>query len=1028
MRRILLTLVIVAAALGLLLVAVAATRVAMGVDTVDVTPDRTPSSGEPAAPPRPRPMTAALQCPAEQSEPLVATDPALCASLAEAVRDPSALPLDQYEEQLNAFFGHYCHRDPASGWERDKYVRDTGPFTATLADGSWTGQGFGTHAPVVIWYSEEMIGWLEENRPEDGSGPADPPPVPDGAIMVKEMYPYPASRCAEVDPDYLQPTSGAAVMIRDNDASHDGWFWGWYGFGPDSGWAPDYPNPDNSLPNMGFAQYCMNCHASAVDNLTFASLQNIEGHPGQPLTFLSQDFFIEEPSPSRHEVVALADDDDEPDPVPTRREDVIAALRAFALDMPDADTVSNMPSETYDNVWVAAGGPTAADTFLTSSQCLGCHDAGSTGLQFDMTTPNPHGDNLLNLSPYATWRTSPMGLGGRDPIFFAQLASEVQTFHPEKAGAVQDTCLGCHGIQGQRQFHIDQFAKTGQCPPFTASEPNADSFFQRDFVNATPFPADNPGAPMADFGALARDGISCLTCHRMLFGDAAIAAVSEPQNACLADRQNFLNPDQTGFAKTFTGSFPVGAPDRVIGPFEDPRPVPMEAAFGNTPEHNSAIQNSEVCGSCHTVHLPVLLDGEVISYVYEQTTYPEWAFSAFRTGATPEGGELPYGAGADPQSCQTCHMPSTEPDGTPTRSRIASIQEHSNFPEADHALTGADIDLPVREGFARHTLVGLNVFLVKMAQQFPDVLGIRTVDPMLVSKGLDPLDFTEQAMLDQAATGTAQVSVSDVAMGADALSATVTVTSLTGHKFPSGVGFRRAFLSFRVLGADGTVLWESGATDAAGVIVDAAGQPIAGELWWEDDCSAYRFPGERPHQPHFTEITSQSQAQIYQELVSTPPLGVAEPVCGHDAPPEGELTTSFLSICAEVKDNRILPKGYLPLEERIQIAEALGAGEELAEDSGSTAVGDDPDYVTGGGDSLTYSVPLSELNGAAPASIEATLYYQATPPFYLQDRFCTAQGPDTERLFYLAGHLDLDGTPAEDWKLVVAGSGAVAVP
>ena len=46
-----------------------------------------------------------------------------------------------------------------------------------------------------------------------------------------------------------------------------------------------------------------------------------------------------------------------------------------------------------------------------------------------MTTPGP--ENLLvNLSPYGTWRTSPMGLAGRDPIFFAQLASETQTFHP----------------------------------------------------------------------------------------------------------------------------------------------------------------------------------------------------------------------------------------------------------------------------------------------------------------------------------------------------------------------------------------------------------------------------------------------------------------------------------------------------------------------------------------------------------------------------------------------------------------------
>ena len=41
------------------------------------------------------------------------------------------------------------------------------------------------------------------------------------------------------------------------------------------------------------------------------------------------------------------------------------------------------------------------------------------------------------------------------------------------------------------------------------------------------------------------------------------------------------------------------------------------------------------------------------------------------------------------------------------RSKIASIQEHRNFPQAEYALGAKDIDLPVREGFARHTLVGL---------------------------------------------------------------------------------------------------------------------------------------------------------------------------------------------------------------------------------------------------------------------------------------------------------------------------------
>ena len=152
----------------------------------------------------------------------------------------------------------------------------------------------------------------------------------------------------------------------------------------------------------------------------------------------------------------------------------------------------------------------------------------------------------------------------------------------------------------------------------------------------------------------------------------------------------------------------------------------------------------------------------------------------------------------------------------------------------------------------------------------------------------------------------------------------------------------------------------------------------------------------------FTAITRQDQTQIYQEVIAAPATGVSAPACGHDAAPTGELTTSFLSICAEVKDNRILPKGYLAPDQRRQIAAALGADNALADDSGTTAVGDNPDYTSGGGDSLEYRIPLSDLpSGSLPASVEANLYYQAIPPFHLQDRLCTAKGADVDRLHYL---------------------------
>jgi hypothetical protein len=577
---------------------------------------------------------------------------------------------------------------------------------------------------------------------------------------------------------------------------------------------------------------------------------------------------------------------------------------------------------------------------------------------------------------------------------------------------VQNTCLGCHGIQGQRQFVVDH-ASGDDCPDFL-----------RQTVDAVPYPDGNPTAPLAAFGALARDGVACASCHHMVLGRSDTMKYKDaPQNRCVLQRQEALNPANTGFGRTFTGSFFIGAPDQLSGPFPDAKTVPMKHALGITPVQSATITSPEMCGTCHTVHLEVLRGTEVVGRTYEQTTYPEWAFSAYRTGETPDG-KLPFGAGPRALSCQDCHMPKTDAQGQPFRSKIAGIQERSSFPQVENGLPGADIDLPVREGFARHTLVGLNVFLIDMAAQFSSVFGIPTQDPMLVSQGVPPLDFTRDAMLDQAAHASAAIGISAVGTEGGTLTATVTVTNKTGHKLPSGVGFRRAFIDFRVLDANGGTLWESGRTNAAGVIVDQRGEPIEGELWWKPDCSG-RLPGTTPHQPHYQTISRQDQAEIYQELATAPPAeGPAQ--CHPDAPSTGELTTSFLSICGKLKDNRLLPDGFLPLAQRVEISRALGAGADMAEDTDAVGVGDDPAYREGGGDSLRYRITLGDIAGR-PAAVEATLYYQATPPFFLQDRFCTAQGSDRDRLAYLAGALNLTGTPAADWKLLMVSSGRVTV-
>ena len=309
----------------------------------------------------------------------------------------------------------------------------------------------------------------------------------------------------------------------------------------------------------------------------------------------------------------------------------------------------------------------------------------------------------------------------------------------------------------------------------------------------------------------------------------------------MEERQAALNPGLTGFAKTFTGAFFVGPPDQFYGQFHDPKKKSMHAAIGSNPVHSPTISSSEMCGSCHTVHLPVLHRGRKIGHFYEQTTYPEWAFSDYRTGATPDGA-LPLGAGSKAQSCQGCHMPNKDADGNPYRSKIAAIQEYTNFPQAEHTLDPKDLDLPERAGFATHTLVGLNIFLLKMAWQFPDILGLRRTDPMMSDLGIDPLVHSEQV---HARTGDEADRQHQLRRGQDRRGRVERAgegRQPSRAQVPSGVAFRRAFIEFNVLGTDNQVLWASGRTNGVGAIVDDKRNPIAGEFWWRHDCSLASIP------------------------------------------------------------------------------------------------------------------------------------------------------------------------------------------
>jgi hypothetical protein len=893
------------------------------------------------------------------------------------------------------------------GWCSDKSLRDTGPFVA--------GSPYGVHPAVRIHYSPGVMRWLMGGRVGD---------IPDGSMIIKEQYSPPAVKYEEDGPP--APTDWT-IMIKDSKGAKDGWYWAeiWDGQVTD-----DYRAPFVTQ-NAGFGIYCVRCHVSAERGLTFSALENIAGFPGEPLTYRVDSSWRPKPKPApalaaqvaasgsvtdataqaasghqqRQPVQARADSQpDAPDPAfPWKTNaEFVALFRQMVPQMgpvPFAQ-VRVLPGENYDHVVARADGP---QEFITSNQCMSCH-AGMTysnasgnimilqgDKQPDGTTPR------MNVSPYAEWRWSPMGLAGRDPIFFSQLESEMAFLtrsNPDPVKRKQaldmivNTCFTCHGVMGKRQLDTDHGGRGN---------------FKLDFVYST-----NQADKNFQYGALARDGISCAVCHH-------IARDETPPG--VAPLKFFLE-------NSITGQFRTTPATELVGPFEDKEIVPlaMENALGVTPRFDSYIKSSRMCGSCHTIDLPVL-DRKTKStptHSLEQVTYLEWVNSKYQN----EFGQ----PGAEARTCQDCHMPTSYSNLSNTfsvpivQAQMAAIQDESYPAVANRAPLEQTRVRFRRQGFVRHELQGLNLFLVEMFRQFMNdyevggtkylanpILGVRGYDYMS-SEAADQTMYNLSNAVDNfvqsAREETATVGVSQPVLNAGRMTTEVTVKNLTGHRLPSGVGFRRLFVEFLVVDTSGgseKVIWGSGRTNGLGVIVDGEGRPLASEFF-EERASC----GGQCSQPHFyapsgtvrgLAVTRQDQVQIYEELTK-------------DA--DGKFTTSFIRRDEEFKDNRLLPAGWTK-----QGPDPSLSGRYLESTWPKGDAEHDPRYADGSGSSvIRYEVMLPAGVDPKNLQVRATLYYQSIPPYYLADRFRNApDGPATRRLYYLTSNLNTKGTPIEGWKL-----------
>jgi hypothetical protein len=331
--------------------------------------------------------------------------------------------------------------------------------------------------------------------------------------------------------------------------------------------------------------------------------------------------------------------------------------------------------------------------------------------------------------------------------------------------------------------------------------------------------------------------------------------------------------------------------------------------------------------------------------------------------------------------------------------KIANIQDQ-DFPPTSFLAPPADINVQARQGFRRHNLLGINTFVMEFFRHYPDILGVRTKSFMTSFTNGLPQAIENADAGARLASGEVEVISSNQA--GNQVTTVIEIRNLAGHRFPSGVSFRRLFLEVVVLDGAGQVIWGSGRTNTLGVIVDGSGNPLPSEFHQVDPAT-----GMERYQPHYQVVDSEDKAQIYAELIKDS---------------NGKFTTSFLARADIVKDNRLLPAGWSnngPAGFDAEFAEATRPHGLAASD---------PDFTDGQGrDRITY-VSTLPLGAAGPFQVRASLYYQSIPPVYLNDRFNQANGPATRRLHYLAAHLDDSKTTFQNWKQPVDSTQAAVTP
>ncbi len=381
-------------------------------------------------------------------------------------------------------------------------------------------------------------------------------------------------------------------------------------------------------------------------------------------------------------------------------------------------------------------------------------------------------------------------------------------------------------------------------------------------------------SPENPYHAAAIDGVSCTLCHQ-------------------------VTEKNLGTMDSFSGHYVIDTattpPNRVIyGPYPNPVAMQMQMHTGYIPAFGEHMLSAEHCATCHNLYTPFIdSEGNILGEFPEQTSYTEWQHSEF---------------GSRTQSCQSCHMPLA--DGAVTISQMPMM-------------------LTAREPFFQHYFVGGNTFMLKILANWGGELE--------VSASQEEFRDTIARAEEQLRERTAALSVNELALTDENLSAEIQVRVFTGHKFPTSIPTRRAWLHVIVSDSSGQVIFESGKQNPDGSIQGNAA---------DADPLAY--------EPHYDVITLLDEVQIYEGIMQNS---------------DGEVTYTLLRASSYAKDNRLLPVGIDKENLPADIA-VYGLATQ------------DADFI-GGSDLVRYEVDTSGYQGPFTVSVE--LLYETLSYRFVQD-------------------------------------------